>query len=107
MDSVDVPFIDAMTDSAFGPLVDRPRYVPDGVSRIQEALKCPPASDGRRGCRKIGRVTFHRPIVAPQRRRTAVSKDGSRGPLPLSGRGRIRTAGSRRDPIWLRSHARV
>ena len=31
--------IDAMTDYAFGPLADRPRYVPDGVSRIQEALK--------------------------------------------------------------------
>ena len=30
--------IDAMTDYAFGPLADRPRYVPDGVSRIQEAL---------------------------------------------------------------------
>jgi len=32
--------IDAMTDFAFGPFVDRPRYVPDGVSRIQEVLKC-------------------------------------------------------------------
>ena len=31
--------IDAMTDYAFGPLSDRPRYVPNGVSRIQEALK--------------------------------------------------------------------
>jgi hypothetical protein len=30
--------IDAMTDRAFGPLVDRHRYVADGVSRIQEAL---------------------------------------------------------------------
>ena len=30
--------IDAMTDRAFRPLGDRPRYVPDGVSRIQEAL---------------------------------------------------------------------
>ena len=30
--------IDAMNDYAFGPLADRPRYVPDGVSRIQEAL---------------------------------------------------------------------
>jgi hypothetical protein len=32
--------IDAMTDSAFGPLVDRPRYVADGVSRIREAIQC-------------------------------------------------------------------
>jgi len=64
-------------------------------------------SEGRRGCRKIGRVTFHRPIVAPQRRRTAVSKDGSRGPLPLSGRGRIRTAGSGRDASPIRSLADV
>jgi hypothetical protein len=31
--------IDAMTDYAFAPLVDRPRYVPNGVLRIQEALK--------------------------------------------------------------------
>src|SRR3954464_11322937 len=30
--------IEAMTDRAFGPLVDWPRYVPDGVSRIREAL---------------------------------------------------------------------
>ncbi|MDQ1579639.1 MAG: hypothetical protein QOD05_414, partial [Microbacteriaceae bacterium] len=30
--------IEAMNDYAFGPLADRPRYVPDGVSRIQEAL---------------------------------------------------------------------
>src|SRR6185295_11593283 len=32
--------INAMTDRVFGPLVDRPRYVADGVSRIQEVLNC-------------------------------------------------------------------
>src|SRR5207249_4413532 len=60
-----------------------------------------------RGRRTIGRVAVYRPIVAHQGCRAAVPQNGTRGALPLAGRGRIRTAGSRRDASPVRSLADV
>ena len=51
----------------------------------------------------LGRLTVHRALLASEGCRPAVPEDGPRGALPASGRGRIRTAGSRRDASTIRS----
>ena len=56
---------------------------------------------------RLGVSRFTGTILATQGRGPSVHEDGPRGPLPTPGRGRIRTAGSRRDASATRSRARV
>src|SRR5262245_1650815 len=76
----------------------------EGVVRV--AVR-EPIPDRPRGRRTIGRVAVYRPIVAHQGCGSAVPQNGTRGSIPPAGRGRIRTAGSRRNASPVRSLANV
>ena len=62
--------------------------------------------DGYRGRESLGRLAVHGALLAPEGCRPAVPEDGPRGALPTARRGRLRTAGSRRDASTIRSRRR-
>ena len=63
--------------------------------------------DGYRGRESPGRLTVHRALLATEGCWPAIPQDGTRGAIPASRRGRLRTAGSRRDAGRIRSRPNV
>ena len=78
----------------------------EGGSVVRESVRQGHV-DGHRCRESPGRLTVHRALLAPQGCRPAVPQDGPCRAVSASRRGRLRTAGSRRDAGSIQSRPHV